>query len=141
MMTQTDSLRKKREPKWLSGCPQLSSLWSSIFLENGSPKHNYEEKKWLSPTRESRFSKLLSKRVILALFFSQCFFQNMGKGPTGKRLNPIQKFKVAFLHTIIPDTDIPSSSHNYSGNKGMKGEILPFRVSSYSWSLHGKLVI
>ncbi len=33
------------------------------------PKHDYEEKKLLSSTKESRFSKLISKRAILALFF------------------------------------------------------------------------
>ncbi len=32
-------------------------------------KHDYEEKKRLSSTKESRFSKLLYKRAILARFF------------------------------------------------------------------------
>ena len=36
------------------------------------PKHDHEDKKRLSSTKENRFSKLLSKRAILALFFSQC---------------------------------------------------------------------
>ncbi len=34
-----------------------------------SMKHDYEEKKWLSPTKESRFSKLLTKRAIFGSLF------------------------------------------------------------------------
>ncbi len=56
--------------------------WEKKESQNGSPRRaiwlsvtqlsmelHYQEKKWLSPTKESRFSKLLSKRAILALFF------------------------------------------------------------------------
>ncbi len=32
-------------------------------------KHDYEEKKLLSSTKESQISELLSKRAILAIFF------------------------------------------------------------------------
>ena len=94
------TLRKKREPKWLSQESHLvvrnSALCGALFwcyFSEGSPvfnlfllesrfgkrlsfqtqsfsfsKHDYEGKKRLS-TKESRFSKLLSKRAILALFF------------------------------------------------------------------------
>ncbi len=46
----------------------LSVTQLSLELHFGA-KHYYEEKKRLSSTKESRFSKLLSKRAILALFF------------------------------------------------------------------------
>ena len=53
------------------------------------PKHDYEEKKQLSSTKESRFSKLLSKRAILALPFSQWSeMQNFLNHPTHVTVKP-----------------------------------------------------
>ncbi len=64
------SFEKKRElfPTFLWGGG--TALLSEIELF--SPKHDYYKKKRLSSTKESRLSKLLSRRAILALFFSQC---------------------------------------------------------------------
>ncbi len=67
-----DTLRKKESR---NGSPRRA-IWLSVTQLS----LEIMKKKWLSSTKESRFSKLLSKRAILALFFSQCnwrSFNNM----------------------------------------------------------------
>ncbi len=65
---------------WTHQSPKIAScteknkraIWLSVTqlsMELHFGATLYEEKKWLSPTKESWFSKLLSKRAILALFF------------------------------------------------------------------------
>ena len=66
---------KKREPKFLSWKSHLVVCNSALY---GAPFWCHPLQTWLwrekrpSRTKESQFSKLLSKRAILALLFSQC---------------------------------------------------------------------
>ena len=75
------ALRKKESQNgspgraiWLSVTQLSMELhFCATLYRRAVSKHDYEEKKWLSITKESRFSKLLSKREPFWLsFFSQC---------------------------------------------------------------------
>ncbi len=61
--------KKKSQNGSLRRAIWLSVTQLSVELHFGA-KHDYEGKKWLSSTKESRFSKLLSKRAIALFFFS-----------------------------------------------------------------------
>ncbi len=59
------TLRKKESQNG----PPRRAVWLSVTQLSmephfGATKDDYEERKWLSSTKESRFSKLLSKRAI-----------------------------------------------------------------------------